>query len=237
VRGRLFARAGLLSVFRAVPHSGQNLAVGRACWPQLGQIRTNGAPHSSQNLAPSGFSHPQLAQRMLPLYSFGRCGARKTPESVSRDRTGGRVVGARYQAHGRKRQPNPAAVGVRPTLAVRLTSTALGRFARWGSSRVSMLKRSEGALYRVGSVRVRPHSPYSRYTQRNQAHFPLRPAPPRADPPCRGGVGRAVSNDCPYPIRRHGRVITGTRGANESVLRAVEVILCSVRHLYLGADG
>jgi hypothetical protein len=33
-----------------------------------------------------------------------------------------------------------------------------------------------------------------------------------------------------------GRVITGTRGANESVRRAVEVILCSVRHLYLSAN-
>jgi hypothetical protein len=182
VRGRLFARAGLPSVFRAVPHAEQNLAVGRACWPQLGQIRTNGAPHSSQNLAPSGFSPPQLAHRMLPLYSFGRCGARKTPEAVSRERTGGRVVGARYQAHGSKRRPNLAAVGLRPTRAVRLTSTALGRFARWGSSRVPRRKRSEGALYRVGSVRGRPHSSYRRYTQGNQALFPLRPAPPSVDP-------------------------------------------------------
>src|SRR5712691_988486 len=79
-------------------------------------------------------------------------------------------VVARYEAHRRKRRPNPAAVGVRPTLAVRLTSTALGRVARWFSSRVLMLKRSEGALYPVGSVRVRPHSSYSRYTEGNQAH-------------------------------------------------------------------
>ena len=32
-------------------------------------------------------------------------------------------------------------------------------------------------------------------------------------------------------VRRHGRVITGTRGANQSVRRAVEVILCGVRNL------
>jgi hypothetical protein len=62
-------------------------------------------------------------------------------------------------------------------------STALGRFARWVSSRVSLLKRSEGTLYPVGSVRVRSHSLYSRYTEGNQAHFPLLPEPPRADPP------------------------------------------------------
>jgi len=76
-RLQLLAGAGLLSVFRAVPHSGQNFAAGRACWPQLGQRGTNEIPHSSQNLALSGFSKPQLAQRMLLLYSFGRSGARK----------------------------------------------------------------------------------------------------------------------------------------------------------------
>src|SRR5262249_42851061 len=81
LRLRLLAGAGLPSVFRAVPHSGQNFAVGRACRPQLGQSRTHEAPHSSQNLAPSGFSNPQLAQRMLPLYSFGLPKARKTSRS------------------------------------------------------------------------------------------------------------------------------------------------------------
>jgi hypothetical protein len=68
----------------------------------------------------------------------------------------------------------------------------------------------------------------------------------RRDDLCAGGLRRgAVSLVIAPPgqrfaaspwVRRHGRVITGTRGANESVRRAVEVILCSVRHLYLSAD-
>jgi hypothetical protein len=155
-----------------VPHSRQNLVKGRFSNPHCGQRFSTEVPHSPQNFVPSGFSEPQLGQCMLPLYSFGRSGARKTPEPVSRDRTGGRGVVARYEAHRRKRRPKPAVVGVRPTLEMRLTSTALGRFARWGSSWVSMLKRSEGALYPVGSVRVRPHSSYSCSTEGNQAHPP-----------------------------------------------------------------
>ena len=75
--GALLSWAFLLA-FSGVPHSGQNLAVGRICWPQLGQSRTNGVPHSSQNLAPSAFSPPQLPQRMLPLYPVARARARKT---------------------------------------------------------------------------------------------------------------------------------------------------------------
>src|SRR5262245_19812910 len=62
-----------------VPHSPQNLAVGRTCWPQLEQTRTSLVPHSSQNFSPTGFSNPQLAQRIGPLYSCLSCRTRRTP--------------------------------------------------------------------------------------------------------------------------------------------------------------
>src|SRR5262249_3662312 len=68
-RLRRFAGTGFLLACKGVPHSGQNLAVGGVCWPQLGQSCMNGVPHSIQNFALSGFSVPQLVQRMLPLYS------------------------------------------------------------------------------------------------------------------------------------------------------------------------
>jgi hypothetical protein len=63
-----------------MPHSPQNLACGVFSKPHPGQLFWSRAPHSVQNAIPSEFSNLQLAQRMLLLYSFGRCGARKTPE-------------------------------------------------------------------------------------------------------------------------------------------------------------
>src|SRR5262249_40565796 len=86
LRLRLLAGRGFAAAPKVVPHWPQNLAVGRTCWPQLGQTRTSVVPHSSQNLACSGFSKPQLAQRMLPLYSFRHSGARKTsaPHGMNR---------------------------------------------------------------------------------------------------------------------------------------------------------
>ena len=76
---RRLAGKGFPVAGKGVPHSGQNLAPGGRRRPQLGQSRGNGVPHSIQNFAPAGFSVPQLSQRILPLYSFTRSGARKTP--------------------------------------------------------------------------------------------------------------------------------------------------------------
>src|SRR5262245_19082021 len=62
------AAAGSL---RATPHSPQNLAVGRTCWPQLGQAHTSLVPLSSQNFSPSQFSNPHLWHCMpLPYCPF-----------------------------------------------------------------------------------------------------------------------------------------------------------------------
>src|SRR5262249_22279558 len=110
---------------------------------------------------------------------------------------GSPLRGARETACAR----DPTAVGTRPTLEMRPTSTVLVRFARWVSSRVSMLKRSDGTLYPVERVRFRSHSSYRRYTEGNQAHFLLLPELPGADPQV-GGVGAGESKLLGSPIRR-----------------------------------
>src|SRR5262245_6472509 len=61
-----------------LPHWPQKRAKGTFSPPQLAQRSWKGSPHPIQNFMPSGVSKPQLAQRMLPLYSFGRSRARKT---------------------------------------------------------------------------------------------------------------------------------------------------------------
>src|SRR5262249_45046272 len=78
---RRLAGTSFSLVFKGVPHSEQNLAVGCICWPQLGQSRTNGVPHSSQNFAPSAFSYPQLEQRIRSSLLSHRSGGNQNTSS------------------------------------------------------------------------------------------------------------------------------------------------------------
>src|SRR5256885_4678039 len=87
VRLRLWVAGRGPVASRVVPHLPQNLAVDLRSYPQLGQARTSFVPHSSQKFIPSAFSTPQLGQCMLPLYSFGHPGARKTPAPSPSGRT------------------------------------------------------------------------------------------------------------------------------------------------------
>src|SRR5712692_1877569 len=73
------AGAGCPSACSAVPHAPQNLNGGGFSAPQLGHRWVNGLPHAPQNFIPAGFSKLQLGHCMVPLYSFGLPGARKTP--------------------------------------------------------------------------------------------------------------------------------------------------------------
>src|SRR5262249_37749035 len=58
------------------PHSLQNFASRGFSAPHDVQRRASGEPQLLQNFAPSRLSKPQPAQRMPPLYSFGKGNAR-----------------------------------------------------------------------------------------------------------------------------------------------------------------